>query len=72
MLGSSQIYGKTALPLVRIPHFLILLFLVLRESGIWYPSTLRFIPETSLVGGPGWNNQLVYYDIQSNSWHWPR
>jgi len=45
-----------------------------RESGTWYPSTLQFIPEPSLpttVGGRGWNNQLVYYDTDSNSWHWP-
>jgi len=45
-----------------------------RESGVWYPTSLQFIPEPSLpttVGGRGWNNQLVFYETESNSWHWP-
>ena len=55
--------------------FLYSLHYLHRESGVWYPTSLQFIPEPSLpttVGGRGWNNQLVFYETESNSWHWPR
>ena len=41
-----------------------------RKEGKQYPSSLQ---TTRLVLSSGWffNNQLVYYDCQDNSWNWP-
>ena len=40
-----------------------------KEEGKWYPESLELNP--SSFSSCFVNNQLVYYDCQENSWHWP-
>ena len=42
-----------------------------REEGTWYPDSLELFGTVIQYYDTHYNNQLVYYDTETNSWNWP-